>query len=51
MQHLAEEWKLGRGSKQGKMLSSITRYWDGILQVKQDKLLKHCCEWQAGIPK
>jgi hypothetical protein len=34
------------------MLCSTARYWDGILQVKQDELLKKCCcEWQAGSLK
>jgi hypothetical protein len=39
--NVAEECTLGRESKQGKMLCSIARYWDGILQMKRDKLLKN----------
>jgi hypothetical protein len=39
--NVAEEWTLGRERKQGKMLCSKARYWDGILQMKQDRLLKN----------
>jgi len=39
--NVAGEWTLGRESKQGKIFCSVARYWDGILQVKQDELLKN----------
>jgi hypothetical protein len=40
--------ELGRDSRRGKVMSTLVRYWQRILQMDKDDLVRVCYDWQIN---
>jgi hypothetical protein len=40
------ELELGRDSRRGKVMSTSVKYWQRILQMDKDDLVRVCYDWQ-----
>jgi hypothetical protein len=42
------ELELGRDSRRGKVMSTLVKYWQRILQMDKDDLVRVCHDWQIN---
>jgi hypothetical protein len=38
--------EFGRDRRRGKVMSTMVKYWQRILQVDKEELVKECYDWQ-----
>jgi hypothetical protein len=44
----AAELELGRDSRRGKVMCTLVKYWQRILQMDKDDLVRVCYDWQIN---
>jgi hypothetical protein len=42
------ELELGRDSGRGKVMSTLVKYWQRILHMDKDELVRVCYDWQIN---
>jgi hypothetical protein len=42
------ELELGRDSRRGKVMSTLVKHWQRILQMDKDDLVRVCHDWQIN---
>jgi hypothetical protein len=42
------ELELGRDSTRGKVMSTLVKFWQRILQMDKDDLVRVCYDWQIN---
>jgi hypothetical protein len=40
--------ELGRDSRRGKVMRTLVKYWQRILQMDRNELVRVCYDWQIG---
>jgi 1,2-phenylacetyl-CoA epoxidase catalytic subunit len=46
--HVVIELELGRHSRRVKVMSTLVKYWQRILQMDKDELVRVCYDWQIN---